>query len=530
MRKLISVLLCILMLSCVVTAQAAQLNSLVSAYEIVEDSLMLYSTVLPQNGSLTVTVDDQPVEDAQMTTVRKAHLPVTVYCLVDLSTHLSDKQFRQELDALNTISSRMGEQDTMVITTVGKVITEGAVLETYEARRTAIEMLKRDVYTVDMYQAISDAVTSLQMKTNYNANRCLLILSDGDCYKQGQITQQDAANAVNKVDFPIYVLGVTGEQVSELATQKAQNVIKMAELTMGGVGLIPADASITAAQAAEKIWETIQESNVIQINLSAVALADSTATVHAVYEVSNERYESRIPVDLTRTSTEQTVIQENNENGGSVNTNEEDSFEEEDDWLQFVKDNAIVFGAAAVVVLALILIVVIAVRRRKIADVGVVSETINTPTPDVNLDANVIFEEDMAKEQIMTQQASASSAQKMNYPKTTYAADSKGDTVTVQFAVATHKDVKQTFSLTPNAPKVLGRDDRSDVIINNEDNQLSGRHCNVEWDGSYLYIQDAGSTNGTYINSNRLKPNAWSRLENGTVVTMGSFDYVVTIS
>ena len=87
-----------------------------------------------------------------------------------------------------------------------------------------------------------------------------------------------------------------------------------------------------------------------------------------------------------------------------------------------------------------------------------------------------------------------------------------------------------SFTLAPHTPQVLGRDDRADIILNAEDYQLSGKHCTVEWDGSYLYIQDMGSTNGTVLNGTNLKPDTWSRVKNGAVLHMGSFDYQVALN
>ena len=52
----------------------------------------------------------------------------------------------------------------------------------------------------------------------------------------------------------------------------------------------------------------------------------------------------------------------------------------------------------------------------------------------------------------------------------------------------------------------------------------------MEWDGSYLYIQDMGSANGTVLNGTNLKPDTWSRVKNGAVLHMGSFDYQVALN
>lgn len=518
MKKLISILLCILMLSCVITAQAAELNSFISAYEIADSNLLLYTSVLPKDSKLTVTINEQPVENVQVSTVRSAQMPVTVYCLVDLSTHLSDKQFQQEKDALSTISSRMSEKDSMVITTVGKVVNEGAVLRTHEARTTAINTLERNVPNVDMYQAIVNAANSLKAKSDYNANRCLLILSDGDCYAQGKSTLQDAANAVTKAEIPVYVMGVTGNYPYKELTQKAQNIVKLADMSIGGMGLIPADESISAAQAAEKMWENIQASHVIQINLAGVEAAEN-ASVHVVTELNDKKQESTVIVDLSSVNTGMDLITEDKDVEEEIST--------VDKLLQFVKDNMALVGIAAIVLLALIVVVVIILRHHKMVSPQAVSDTSDVQSYETVMDSDVIFEDDLDNEPMQTQMASSIGAQRTEYPRTT-ASEFRGNSVTVQFAVATHRDVKQTFMLAPNTVQVLGRDDRADIIINNEDNQLSGRHCNMEWDGNHLYIQDAGSTNGTYLNSVRLVPNTWNRVENGMVVTMGSFDYMIT--
>ena len=83
-----------------VSAQAAELNSFLTFHEIVteehQNDLLVYGTVLPENGSLTVSIDSQQISDPVLTTVRQEKLPTTVYCLVDISTHMSKEQIEQQ--------------------------------------------------------------------------------------------------------------------------------------------------------------------------------------------------------------------------------------------------------------------------------------------------------------------------------------------------------------------------------------------------------------------------------------------------
>jgi ABC transport system ATP-binding/permease protein len=53
----------------------------------------------------------------------------------------------------------------------------------------------------------------------------------------------------------------------------------------------------------------------------------------------------------------------------------------------------------------------------------------------------------------------------------------------------------------------LGRHPRCDyvVTINNESAGISGRHASIEIDGDYAWIEDLGSTNGTWVRGARIE-------------------------
>jgi hypothetical protein len=176
-----------------------------------------------------------------------------------------------------------------------------------------------------------------------------------------------------------------------------------------------------------------------------------------------------------------------------------------------VEDKGVLIGACVAAVAVVVIIVFFAVKKKKknkaqqkaqaAVDLGAGTETILT-TGDFHEQTECVKE------------------------STSEDAD-KG--IVVQMKIATHQDVSISFPLRVHESQVLGRDDRANIILNAEDYQLSGRHCMVEWDGNYLYIQDVGSTNGTVLNGIHLKPNSWNRLNSGSVIHMGSFDYNVTI-
>ncbi len=68
----------------------------------------------------------------------------------------------------------------------------------------------------------------------------------------------------------------------------------------------------------------------------------------------------------------------------------------------------------------------------------------------------------------------------------------------------------------------VGRHPESDIFLN--DVTVSRHHCRFVSQGDELVIEDSGSTNGTYVNDERVDS---SRLEAGDEVLVGRFHFVV---
>ncbi|MEW1612050.1 FHA domain-containing protein, partial [Streptomyces sp. NPDC088744] len=60
-----------------------------------------------------------------------------------------------------------------------------------------------------------------------------------------------------------------------------------------------------------------------------------------------------------------------------------------------------------------------------------------------------------------------------------------------------------TWTLDPSRPYTLGRDPQGDLTI--DDARVSWRHATIGWDGRSWFIEDHGSTNGTYVQGQRVQ-------------------------
>lgn len=78
-----------------------------------------------------------------------------------------------------------------------------------------------------------------------------------------------------------------------------------------------------------------------------------------------------------------------------------------------------------------------------------------------------------------------------------------------------NKKVLDQFDL-PQGDMKIGRRPGSDIVVDNM--AVSGEHANIFTIGEDSFIQDLGSTNGTFVNNKRITKH---HLRNGDVVTIG---------
>lgn len=73
----------------------------------------------------------------------------------------------------------------------------------------------------------------------------------------------------------------------------------------------------------------------------------------------------------------------------------------------------------------------------------------------------------------------------------------------------------------------IGRNAQSNIVVDAQYNTVSGNHATISYDGSIYTLQDH-STNGTYINGNRIH-NASCQIRRGDHITLGS-QYVLNMN
>jgi serine phosphatase RsbU (regulator of sigma subunit) len=83
----------------------------------------------------------------------------------------------------------------------------------------------------------------------------------------------------------------------------------------------------------------------------------------------------------------------------------------------------------------------------------------------------------------------------------------------------------ETIMLSPESPKVLGRQSTCDVVLT--DSAVSRRHALVTFSAGSWLVSDQNSRHGTFVNSIRLKAGDSAPVHDGDVLRLGPFAYRV---
>ncbi len=519
-----------LLLSLAVPAQAATGGRFLRGSYTVEDgTLRMLCMELPEGGTLTATVGTQEAK-ASIATVAQEELPTTVYCLIDVSSSMGAAQMQTAKDAMQAISDQMGEGDSMVITSLGDTVNIGQVLDTAQARNEAIAALSQgDGYT-NLYTGIVDSLNALETSTKYNQNRCLVILSDGkDDHKTGS-TETEAMDAIKSSTIPIYAVATLPQGAGREAREYGKLLRSFASASLGGAGYTPALDNLTGTETGQAIWQSIQASGVVDIDLASLDVpADrDTLLVKATYHTDDAEYVDTATiytVDLPSPSPEPTA--EPTEGPTPEPTPAPGPDPVPEGLPGWVIPAA---AAGAVVILAAVIAAVVLAGKRKKkraaeavseepADVGKTAPADVGKTAPANVGETAPVDVGETVSVAGTAKPEAHRSADPWTPTAPTLADCR-----VRLTALGYPDRVFDIDLMTHQGKTVGRDGRAEAVLEG-DARLSGIHCELEWDGTALYVLDRGSTNGTFVNGVPIQGKSWMPLEDGATLRIGAYEY-----
>ncbi|MDO5541573.1 MAG: vWA domain-containing protein, partial [Eubacteriales bacterium] len=219
---------------------AAATSSFLQGYDTEEGQLQFYMasqdyTVAADNLEVTLGGEEVPVALIETT----SSVPVTYYCLTDVSGSMRDEQFAQAKEVLQAICDGMSEGDNMVLATLGNNVETTGFLSDSEAVSEAIRALSVGNEDTNLYSGIVESIRLLEENTAVCQRKCLVILSDGKDDQKTGITKSEADNAIMDSRIPVYTVATLRSEQTEEQLADAKILGSFANESAGGIHYAP---------------------------------------------------------------------------------------------------------------------------------------------------------------------------------------------------------------------------------------------------------------------------------------------------
>lgn len=516
-----------------VSAFAAGKKSFLQNYFVTGDgqqTLAVLCSELDEESNVEFWINNQAAE-AERSGIIEESVPKTVYCMVDVSGSMSGDQMEQAKTVLRQISAGLGEQDNMVIGTLGNDLSRSEFMTEAEERENYINAIEAGTEDTNLYAGIVESIDVLQSNPSVHDAKYLIILSDGQDDQKSGITQSEAENAVIQSDIPVYTVAVLPEELagSSLTDRQKEQIEYAKELgnfarnSAGGIHYAPVIDGVSIDAVGEAILQSIGRSVVMILDTQGVAIdpAGSSIELKAIYtDAAGAVYEDTLVIDhadvqwlaqAADPETEEDPETDEDPDTGSVREAEQPETgqtEQNEDrnltWVWILVLAVIVLAAVAAVV----------VKKKRAVPAAAEREENGPDGKSGNGEGEEISGTD------------ADSGEEASDPTADDREDiSTPETVTLQFNAVGYEHISRTLTLETGREYTVGRSQKADLIFDSDDKKISAVHCSVKWMGDKLYVKDQNSTNGTFVNGVPIKQVGRVAVHRGDTIRIGTYEY-----
>lgn len=478
-------------------------------YKAYEDELCIYISHNQKNFDVVGTEDFSvflgkeklPVKSIE--TVVDSGENMTFLCLVDVSGSLDKERMEEIKETLTSIKDNLKVGDNLSVVAMGDTLRNSGFLTSKEEIQTQIDALEVLHEDTNLYQSITQMLQLLKTSQQVNEKRCLIILSDGAEDNAYGITLDEVNAVVEESHIPIYTVGMVKNTKQQSYLDNVKLLGSFARISQGGKHYVPKIDNLTGEEIGDAIYGDMSGGLIVKADTSKLHVTGQE--VYLQVEFSDEVYGSA-------------EVSINAPDGNLIINNEEEieiieEVIEEESIEQAKKDNGmfmVLLIGGIVLFLVIIIVVLLLVLKKK-------KKQNEEFLPDLNEDTDELSETESLD---VAESENEVIKQKQQQFNTMAGVESAG--VRVRLVRMGNKE-SATLFFDINNRVSMGRDkSKVDFALEN-DNGLSSVHCIFTYQNDCLYLEDANSTNGTYVNGVPIKTPM--RLQQDDVVLVGSYEY-----
>lgn len=275
MKRGAALLIVLMLLATVILPASAQEQKLLYPTVVIQDDSVYCFAAPTAKGTVSVTANGTEI-GCNSLSLEQTGLGITYYCVVGITSSLSDIQKEQERLALTALSEALGEQDSLVLIGMNREIQFGEKVTGAAAREAAIEaFLTYPSFGTNLFDGI-DTVLSTIAETE-NGACCVVFITDGyDNAGIVKVTEEQTGRIIQNSGLNVNFIGVMMPPYSMYNQEyRSRRLEDYAAMSPGGVCLVPLrdapdDYKAAAEEAGREIVSQVANWTVLRLDASAL--------------------------------------------------------------------------------------------------------------------------------------------------------------------------------------------------------------------------------------------------------------------
>lgn len=451
-----------------------------------ENKIKVYIRGADVSQGISYQIGSIPVSAVEIYKIEEDRSPMRTLIMLDNSVSIPSGSRGKITALLNGIVDAHAEKEEFRFATFSDKL--NYLSDTYTNDYTALKNVIASISYSDQETYLTDVLYDLIDDLNkdaYMGYTRMIIISDGVDNKQLGVTREELNDKLKETPYPIYTVGtLTGKNNDQLESMFALSRIS------GSAYYVLEDTEISTivselskdAQMAVVEAQIPEDAKVGGTQSSKLLFADSTQLVFAVH----------MPFHVK-------TVPETQVEGGHGEPPVSTAVEpvEEEKGVPVILVAGIAGGAVLLVAVIVIVVVLVKKKKRVPADGGEASRT------EVVMDTETQRIDDEESGGVLP----PSGQRRKNKYRVTF---------------SDKTDMSRTYQCELKNSISLGKISGNDIVVNAS--TVSKRHCIITNRNGRIFIQDLNSTNGTFVNGERI--NFETEIFSGTTIRMGKEELI----
>lgn len=445
----------------------------------------------PEN--FIVTLSGKYADSIKITTYKQSGAGIKIVLCIDVSKTMVGEPFNALKKAVNKYIDELRNTDRVAVYTFGDDVT---MLSDFSGDKQylkdIINKIKPDGNYTELYSGLYKAVKKLADDKD-KEGKIVVVISDGkDESKTNTYSDKDVIDLAKENGIPVFAIGYT--KIDKIYLQSLE---KISDNTNGRYYYSPDEENLEKQY--KKMNNQIQ--NIYLLN-------------YTFFDFAGDGNEHTHTVTVTKNGSAKSVSNKVLIPGGIAPVKKQEILIKAD-------ENYIIYyviGGVGLVAVVFLFIVLSKKKKKAVEEISQPQAGISESIKDSSESEPLVIKQEVEEN------TGDKTAIYLDKTEISEISDLSGERTVIlghEPAVA-RLDFKigslagQSFSLNQNVFKI-GRRQDNDLII--DDKTVSGYHSEIHFDGKNYTIVDKGSTNGTYVNGNKISQ---QRLFSGDTIKIGS--------